>query len=84
MTDKTDEKRKQYFCMVKFSEPVTSGLSILALDEAHARELATNMYKEQKDFEIVDIYDIENAPEELIKPNDSFIRPIPPKRSDLN
>ena len=52
-----------FYAMVKFSTPAGGTLTILADNEAHAKKLLTEMHTSVKDFEIVDIHDLDSSPQ---------------------
>ena len=55
-------KRKMFYAMVKFSTPAGGTLTILADDEDHAKKLLTKMHADVKDFEIIDVHDLDESP----------------------
>lgn len=77
MTDNTSDttsprvdlkKRVPFFALVRFDEQTNQGLTVAATDIEHAKTLTREFFKDKRNVEIIDIYDMNEAPDMAEEP----------------
>ena len=82
--DKSADDRRIFFVSIVFDTPMEANVQVAARDEAHAREIILDQFKDRKGLRIVDVFDalaLEKANQEMNKlqeakhPKSSLILP---------
>lgn len=68
MSEETVVERRVFFVSLTFDNPMECSVQIAARDEAHAREIVMEQFKDRKGLRIVDVFDVielEKAQQEM-------------------